>query len=91
MAVLLYESRQDIDKAIQHFKIAISEEANPTALFNLAVIFDERQERSEAKRLYQECLQRDMHNVQAKVNLAIILEKEGKVEEAFGYYLSAAE
>ena len=56
LAVLLYESRKDITKAISHFKIAIAEEPNPTALFNLAVIYDERQERQEAKKCYLECL-----------------------------------
>ena len=45
MGVLLYEHKKDIDKAIHHFKVAINEEANPTALFNLAVIYDERGER----------------------------------------------
>jgi tetratricopeptide (TPR) repeat protein len=41
LAVLLYEHKRDIDKAIHHFKVAINEQANPIALFNLAVIYDE--------------------------------------------------
>lgn len=52
MGVLLYEFKRDIEKAIHHFKVAINEEANPTALFNLAVIYDERGERQDAKRTY---------------------------------------
>jgi len=91
MGVLLYEFKRDIEKAIHHFKVAINEEANPTALFNLAVIYDERGERQEAKKTYLECLKVEPSHFQSKVNIAIILEKEGKVAAAFEYYAKAAE
>jgi tetratricopeptide (TPR) repeat protein len=59
MGVLLYEYKKETDKAIHHFKVAINEEANPTALFNLAVIYDERGDKYEAKKTYQDCLRID--------------------------------
>jgi hypothetical protein len=34
-----------MDKAIHYFKVAINEEANATALFNLAVIYEEKGDR----------------------------------------------
>jgi tetratricopeptide (TPR) repeat protein len=77
MGVLLYENKKDIDKAIHYFKVAINEDANPTALFNLAVIYDERGERQDAKRTYMECLKVDCNHFKSNVNIAIILEKEG--------------
>jgi tetratricopeptide (TPR) repeat protein len=49
---LYYESRKDLDKAIHYLKVAINEEQNPTALFNLAVIYEEKGERIEAKKAY---------------------------------------
>ena len=52
LGVLLYEFRKDMDKAIHYFKVAIQEEANPTALFNLAVIYEEKGDRIEAKKTY---------------------------------------
>jgi tetratricopeptide (TPR) repeat protein len=45
MGVLLYEFRKDMDKAIHYFKVAINEEPNATALFNLAVIYEEKGDR----------------------------------------------
>ena len=41
MGVLLYEFRKDLDKAIHYFKVANAEEPNATALFNLAVIYED--------------------------------------------------
>lgn len=83
MGVLLYEFRKDMDKAIHYFKVAIAEENNATALFNLAVIYEEKGDRTEAKKCYQEVLKIDPHHYKSKVNLAIILEKEGKSAAAF--------
>ena len=89
--MLYYEYRQDSEKAIHHLKLAVREEPNPTALFNLAVIYDELKQSQEAKKCYSECLTQDPAHFQAKVNIAIILEKEGKVSEAFSFYAKAAE
>jgi len=52
LGVLYYELRKDLDKSIHYLKVAINEENNPTALFNLAVIYEEKGERLEAKKLY---------------------------------------
>jgi tetratricopeptide (TPR) repeat protein len=41
VGILLYDQRKDAQKAIHYLKIAISEEKSPTALFNLAVIYEE--------------------------------------------------
>jgi len=52
MGVLLYEFRKDLDKAIHYFKVANAEEPNATALFNLAVIYEEKGDRFEARKTY---------------------------------------
>ena len=83
MGVLLYEFRKDLDKAIHYFRVALTEEPNATALFNLAVIHEEKGDRLEAKKCYQEVLKLDPNHYKSKVNLAIILEKEGKSQAAF--------
>ena len=41
LGILYYEHKKDHDKAIHHLKLAISEEDNATAQFNLAIIYDE--------------------------------------------------
>ena len=87
IGVLLYEFRKDLDKAIHFFKVAINEEANATTLFNLAVIYEEKGDRNEAKKTYQEVLKLDPTHYKAKVNLAIIFEKEGKSAAAYDHYL----
>ena len=66
--------------------MAINEEQNPTALFNLAVIYEEKGDRSEAKKAYHEVLKMEPKHYKSKVNLAIILEKEGKSAQAFDHY-----
>jgi tetratricopeptide (TPR) repeat protein len=45
LGVLYYELRKDLDKSIHYLKVAINEENNPTALFNLAVIYEEKGDR----------------------------------------------
>ena len=50
MGVLLYEFRKDLDKAIHYFKVANAEEPNATALFNLALIYEEKGDRFEARK-----------------------------------------
>ena len=42
LGVLYFEHNRDHDKAIHHLKLAINEEENATAMFNLAVIYDEK-------------------------------------------------
>ena len=42
LGVLYFEQKKDQDKAIHHLKLAISEEDNATAQFNLAIIYDEK-------------------------------------------------
>ena len=63
-------------------KIAVNEEKNATAFFNLAFIYEEKGDRQRAKEYYQEVLKIDPTYYQAEVNLAIILEKEGKGQDA---------
>ena len=41
MGVLYYEQKKDYVQAINYLKVAQSEEANPAALFNLGVIYEE--------------------------------------------------
>ena len=63
-------------------KIAINEEKNITALFNLAVIYEEKGDRQRAKECYKEVLKNDPNHFQSKNNLAVLLEKEGRSIEA---------
>jgi len=58
-------------------KIAINEEKNPAAMFNLGVIFQDAGDTTSAKEHYLEVLKIDPHYTEARVNMAIILEKEG--------------
>ena len=51
--MLYYEYKKDYEKAIYHLKMAISEEENPTAMFNLAVIYEEKGESQEALKTYK--------------------------------------
>jgi tetratricopeptide (TPR) repeat protein len=78
IGVLYYEFRKDYEKAIHFLKIAINEEKNATALFNLAVIYEEKGERQKAKDAYQEVLKIEPNHYKSKVNLAILLDKEGR-------------
>lgn len=41
-------------KAVNHLKIAIQSEKNTTAMFNLAVIYEELGEHQKAKEMYSE-------------------------------------
>ena len=54
LGVLYFEQKRDLDKAIHHLKLAISEEDNATAQFNLAIIYDEKGMSQEAMKAYQE-------------------------------------
>ena len=53
LGVLHYEYKKDYEKAIYHLLLAINEEENPTALFNLAVIQEEKGEIQEALKTYK--------------------------------------
>jgi len=55
-------------------------------MFNLAVIYEEKGEKHKAKELYQEILKIDENHFKSRVNLAILLDKEGKGTEALNYY-----
>ena len=57
LGVLYYEFKKDYEKAIYHLKLAINEEDNPTALFNLAVIFEEKGESQDAMKMYKKVSQ----------------------------------
>lgn len=70
-------------------KIAVNEEKNATAFFNLAFIYEEKGDRQKAKEYYQEVLKADPTYYQAQVNLAIILEKEGRGTDAQTHYHKA--
>ena len=78
MGILYYEHMKDVEKAIHYLKLAVQEERNPTAMFNLAVMYEEKGDKMKAKEIYQEVLKLDPHNFKNKVNLAILLDKEGK-------------
>lgn len=41
IGILYYDQKQDAQYAIHYLKIAVNEEKNATALFNLAVIYEE--------------------------------------------------
>jgi tetratricopeptide (TPR) repeat protein len=89
LGILYYEHLKDLDKAIGYLKMAVSEEKNPTALFNLAVIYEEKGERSKAKECYQEVMSVDPNHFKSKVNLAILLDKEGRGADALDFYREA--
>lgn len=88
MGILFYEMK-DVQKAVHHLKNAINEEKSPTAMFNLAVIYEEQGERQLAKEMYQETLNYNPDHFKARVNIAIILEKEGQSKEAHNLYEGA--
>ena len=54
LGVLYFEQKKDYDRAIHHLKLAINEEDNATAQFNLAIIYDEKGNSQEAMKTYQE-------------------------------------
>lgn len=49
---MLFEQRKDMDRAIHYLKIAVAEEKNATALFNLGFIYEERGDFTRAKEFY---------------------------------------
>lgn len=53
LGVLYFEHKKDYDKAIDHLKLAINEEENATACFNLAIIYDEKGQSQDAMKAYQ--------------------------------------
>lgn len=55
-------------------------------MFNLAVIYEEKADKVKAKETYFEVLKIDQEHFKSKVNLAILLDKEGKGDDAFKYY-----
>lgn len=54
IGILFYDQKKDAERAIHYLKIAVNEERNAIALFNLAVIFEEKGDRVRAKEHYQE-------------------------------------
>jgi tetratricopeptide (TPR) repeat protein len=52
LGVLYYEYQKDYTQAIHFLKVAINEEANAAALFNLAIIYEEKGDRNDAKQVY---------------------------------------
>ena len=67
----------------------MTEEKNATALFNLAVIYEEKGDKQRAKETYMEVLKVDSSHFKSKVNLAILLDKEGRGTDALNYYKEA--
>ena len=53
LGVLYFEHKKDYDRAIEHLKLAINEEENATACFNLAIIYDEKGLSQDAMKTYQ--------------------------------------
>jgi Flp pilus assembly protein TadD len=43
---------KDLEKAVNYLKMAVTEEKNATALFNLAVIYEEKGEKVNARETY---------------------------------------
>ena len=89
-------------KAVSHLKTAIQSERNTTAMFNLAVIFEELGEHQRAKEMYHEVstlilwhtvqvLKIEPSHYKSKVNSAIILEKEGHTRDAHERYKQVIE
>ena len=70
-------------------KVAVTEEKNATALFNLAVIYEQKGDKMRAKETYQEVLKVDSNHFKSKVNLAILLDKEGRGTDALEFYKEA--
>lgn len=54
IGILFYDQKQDAERAIHYLKIAVNEERSAIALFNLAVIFEEKGDRVRAKEYYNE-------------------------------------
>lgn len=54
IGILYFEQKKDYEKAIHYLKVAINEEKNATALFNLAVIYEEKGDRQKAKECYSD-------------------------------------
>jgi tetratricopeptide (TPR) repeat protein len=54
IGIAFYDQKQDFERAIHYLKIAVNEERNAIALFNLAVIYEEKGDRIRAKEYYQE-------------------------------------
>ena len=69
--------------------MAINEENNATALFNLAVIYEEKGDSQEAISTYNEVLKIDPKHYKARVNLGIIHEKLGNGKRALASYQEA--
>ena len=46
--------KKDPSKAAHYLQIAINEEKNVTAMFNLAIVYEEQGNRNGAKRMYEE-------------------------------------
>lgn len=87
--LLLYERKKDSSRAIHYLKLAIQQEANPVAMFNLGIIYEEQGERELAKEMYEEVLKVRPDHYKARVNLGIILEKEGQSKSANKHYHDA--
>lgn len=63
IGILFYDQKKDADRAIHYLKIAINEEKNVTALFNLAAIYEERGDRTRAKECYKDVIKNDPNHV----------------------------
>jgi len=50
--VLYYTQKKDYERATHFLKVAVNEEKNATALFNLACIYEERGDKNKAKEFY---------------------------------------
>ncbi len=63
LGILFYDQKKDADRAIHYLKIAINEEKNTTALFNLAIIYEEKGDRQKAKEYYEEIIKHDANYI----------------------------
>jgi len=79
----LQERQYDWEGAIEHYSKAleVDPDHSPTA-FRLALLLDQRDETDRALELYDMCVDGERIHVNALLNKAVILEEQGKLEDA---------
>ena len=86
MGILIYENKKDSQKAIHYLKQSLKLEKSSVAMFNLGIIYEEMGDRKQAKDIYEQVLTLKPDHYKARVNLGIILEKEGQSKSAHHHY-----
>ena len=70
-------------------KIAVQQVPNPEVMFMLALLCDQLSDHEQAKAMYESVLQKVPNHFEARVNLAIVNEKQGKSKIANKNYQDA--